>query len=111
MINITPLALTQLTGFLKDIKAAPCVRVHQIPVSCGGGDGQLVLSVDKTLESDFSTKAGDLTLVMGKSLMDLTGDVTIDFKDNGQDSGFVVESEKELPRDEGGCDGCSGCFY
>lgn len=111
MIHITPLALTNLTKFLAGQKAQPSVRVHQTPVGCGGGaDGFLALSVDAANEQDFKTKAGDLTLVISQRLMDVTGDVTIDFKTVGGDSGFIVETQKIMPVQEQDCEGCSGCF-
>ena len=109
MIHITPLALPQLSDFLTEKKATPSIRVHQTSAGCGG-EGFLVLSVDNPTEQDFVTTAGNLTLMIGRSLIAVTGDVTIDFKDNGMDSGFVVETQKILPVRDDGCDGCSGCF-
>jgi Fe-S cluster assembly iron-binding protein IscA len=109
MIHITPLALTTLSDFLKEKKVTPSVRVHQTPPSCGG-DGQLVLSVDTAYDSDFTSKAGDLTLIISRALMKITGDVTIDFKNNGMDSGFVVGTQNIMPIVARDCDGCSGCF-
>ncbi|MDR2349104.1 MAG: hypothetical protein LBF41_00570 [Deltaproteobacteria bacterium] len=109
MISITPVALTTLSDFLKERKAPHSVRVHQNPPSCGG-EGFLVLSVDNPCESDFTTKAGDLTLIMSNHLMKITGDVTIDFKNNGMDSGFVVDTQNVMPIVERDCGGCTGCF-
>ncbi|MDR1039031.1 MAG: hypothetical protein LBR80_02460 [Deltaproteobacteria bacterium] len=110
MISITPLALTTLTEFLAEQKAMPSVRVHQTPAGCNGADGFLALSVDAANDSDFSVKAGELTLVIAKKLMDMTGDVSIDYKTVGGDSGFVVETQKIMPVQEPDCDGCAGCF-
>ncbi|MDR3154177.1 MAG: hypothetical protein LBW85_07915 [Deltaproteobacteria bacterium] len=112
MIHITPLALSTLTEFLTDRKATPSVRVHQTPAGCGGGggDGFLALSVDKAGDADFSTQAGDLTLVIAKKLLEATGDVTIDYKTVDGYSGFVVETQNILPVQDTDCDGCSGCF-
>jgi Fe-S cluster assembly iron-binding protein IscA len=66
--------------------------------------------VDLPTEQDFTVKTGDLTLIIGRTLMAVTGDVTIDFKNNGLDSGFVVETEKILPVRDMDCGGCTGCF-
>ncbi|MDR1080317.1 MAG: hypothetical protein LBQ79_05020 [Deltaproteobacteria bacterium] len=111
MINITPLALTNLTEFLTGQKALPSVRVHQTPAGCGGtSDGFLALSVDTPNDQDFKTSAGDLTLLISRKLMEVTGDVTIDFKTVGGDSGFVVETQKIMPVQEQDCEGCTGCF-
>lgn len=110
MINITPLALKELSGFLSEKKATPSVRVFMPPASCGGG-GQLSLTVDRPNDADFSTVAGDLTLIIRKDLMEKTGSVTIDYQTNGFDSGFVVEAEKLLPPPIVDCSGCQGgCF-
>jgi Fe-S cluster assembly iron-binding protein IscA len=109
MINITPDALKRLSEFLIDKKASLSVRIHQTAESCGG-DGFLVLSVDLPNEQDFTVKAGDLTLMIQRTLMAITGDVTIDFKNNGLDSGFVVETQKILPVRDMDCGGCTGCF-
>ncbi|MDR2198913.1 MAG: IscA/HesB family protein [Deltaproteobacteria bacterium] len=109
MIKITPTALKELTGFLTEKKATPSVRVILPPASCGGL-GQLSLTVDAPGETDFSTKEGGLTLVINKGLLEKTGGVTIDFQNNGFDSGFVVESEKLLPPATPDCSGCDGCF-
>jgi Fe-S cluster assembly iron-binding protein IscA len=110
MISITPVALKELSGFLSEKKATPSVRVFLPPASCGG-DGQLSLTVDMPGDADFSTKAGDLTLVISKNLLTRTGNVTIDFQTNGFDSGFVVETEKILPPPIVDCSSCAGgCF-
>jgi Fe-S cluster assembly iron-binding protein IscA len=110
MITITPGALKELSSFLSEKKATPSVRVFQPPASCGG-DGQLSLTVDRPGEADFSTTAGDLTLIIKKDLLSKTGNVTIDFKTNGFDSGFVVETEKLLAPVIPDCSGCAGnCF-
>jgi Fe-S cluster assembly iron-binding protein IscA len=110
MINITPIALKELSSFLSEKNATPSVRVFQPPASCGG-DGQLSLTVDKAKETDFSTTAGDLTLVIRKDLLEKTGNVTIDYQTNGFDSGFVVETEKLLAPLVPDCSGCAGgCF-
>jgi Fe-S cluster assembly iron-binding protein IscA len=110
MINITPTALKELSGFLTEKKATPSVRVFLPPSSCGG-DGQLSLTVDRPGEADFSTTAGILTLVIKKELLERTGSVTIDYQTRGDDSGFVVETEKLLPVQVPDCSGCAGgCF-
>jgi Fe-S cluster assembly iron-binding protein IscA len=110
MIHITPLALTNLTEFLASQKADTTVRVHQASGCGGGADGFLALSIDQPNDLDFTTKAGDLTLIIAKKLMDVTGKVTIDFKTVGGDSGFIVETQNILPVQEPDCGGCSGCF-
>ncbi|MDR1085926.1 MAG: hypothetical protein LBP22_14000 [Deltaproteobacteria bacterium] len=106
MISITPLAQEKLSAFLAENQTKPQVRVF-LPLAGCGGDNQLSLTVDEPNENDFSVKSGELTLSIDKKLQEMTGSVTIDFKDDGFDSGFVVDPEKILPPSES--DGCGGC--
>jgi Fe-S cluster assembly iron-binding protein IscA len=108
MIDITPLAHEKLTSFLAENGAAPQVRVF-LPSGGCGGDSQLSLTVDGPSENDFSVKSGPLTLSIDKKLQLLTGPVTIDFQEEGDDSGFVVATEKTLPASGADCGGCRDC--
>jgi Fe-S cluster assembly iron-binding protein IscA len=108
MITITPDALSRLSAFLTESKTVKHVRVFLASASCGG-DGQLSLTVDDPTEADFSSTIGDIVFSIGKDLQELTGEVKIDFKEDGRDSGFVVESAKILPVMDSGCGGCCGC--
>ena len=110
MISITPLAQEKLTAYLAENKVEPKVRIYLPAGDCCGGGGQISLSLDQPNADDITTKAGDLELFMEPALYEQVGKVTIDFKDDGHDSGFVVESEKPLPVESGGCGGgCSCC--
>ncbi|MDR2443516.1 MAG: IscA/HesB family protein [Deltaproteobacteria bacterium] len=108
MISITDDALTRLDAFLKENKIIRHIRVF-LPSSGCGGEGQLSLTVDDPSEKDFSTTIGEITFSIDKELQEVTGDVKIDFKDDGRDSGFVVDSAKILPAMDSGCGGCCGC--
>ena len=109
MINITPVAQEKLTSYLADNKAEPKIRVYIPSCGCGGGEGQLALTLDQPADGDIKIQAGDLELFIDPELSDQVGKVAIDFKDDGHDSGFVVESEKPLPALEQDCGGCSCC--
>ena len=110
MITITPDALSRLSAFLDEHKTSKHVRVFIATAGCGGGgDGQLALTVSDPTQNDFSSTIGDIVFSINKDLQELTGDVKIDFKEEGRDSGFVVESAKNLPVMDSGCDGCCGC--
>ena len=108
MIAISPEALSRLGVFLTENKTARRVRVFLPSAGCGG-DGQLSLTVDEPGDGDFSITHGDIVFSISKDLQELTGDVKIDFKNDGRDSGFVVESSKILPAMDSGCGGCCGC--
>ncbi|MDR3203155.1 MAG: hypothetical protein LBV23_00190 [Deltaproteobacteria bacterium] len=108
MINVTEEAQRRLGDFLTANNSDRHVRVF-LPSSCCGGEGQLSLTVDEPTAEDFSAKIGDIVYSISKNLQKTTGTVTIDFKDDGRDSGFVVDAEKILPVIDSDCGGCSSC--
>ncbi|MDR1872810.1 MAG: hypothetical protein LBS60_12980 [Deltaproteobacteria bacterium] len=108
MIAITPLAHEKLTAFLTENGTTPEVRVF-LPTGGCGGDGQLALAVDGPNDNDFTVKNGPLTLSIDKQLQKVTGEVTIDFKEVGRDSGFVVLTEKIMPAMDTDCGSCCDC--
>jgi Fe-S cluster assembly iron-binding protein IscA len=108
MITISPDALTRLGDFLTANNSVRRVRVF-LPMAGCGGDGQLSLTVDEPKDSDWQATIGDIVFCIGKDLQELTGDVKIDFKVDGRDSGFVVEPSKILPAFDSDCGGCCGC--
>lgn len=107
MISITPFAQEKLTAYLADNKVEPKVRIYLPAGDCCGG-GQISLTLDQPNDGDIKAKIGDLELFMDRGLYEQVGKVTIDFKEDSHDSGFVVESEKPVPTDDCG-GGCSCC--
>ncbi len=108
MISITPMAQEKLTAYLAENKVAPKVRVYLPECDCSGAGGQIALTLDQPNTGDITIQAGGLELFMSRDLYEAVGKVTIDFKDDGRDSGFVVESERPAPVSECG-GGCSCC--
>lgn len=111
MISITPVAQEKLTGYLAENKVEPKVRIYLPSGGCCGGD-RLSLALDTPDDDDIAVKAGDLELFIEQQLSDIVGKVVVDFKDEGNDSGFVVESERPAPVQSAGFEcggGCSGC--
>lgn len=109
MISITPLAQEKLTGYLTENKLDPQVRVYLSSTGCGGG-GQVSLALDPPDADDLTVVAGEVTLSMSKALYDQIGKVVVDFKDDGTDAGFVVDSEKPVPPHQpSSCGGCTCC--
>lgn len=108
MISITPLAQEKLSVYLAESKIThPQVRIY-ISSDCGcNSDGQIVLGLDKLNTGDISAAFGDLTIFMSRDLYEQVGQVLVDFKDNGQEAGFVVESERPAPIS--GCASCTSC--
>lgn len=106
MISITPVAQEKLSAYLAENKVDPKVRIY-LPDGCGGG-GQISLAIDQPNPGDVSITAGNLELFMSRDLSETLGKVVVDFKDDGSDSGFVVESEFSPPSPACG-GGCSCC--
>lgn len=109
MITITPLAHEKLSSYLDENKVAGQIRIYMPEAGCGGGESQISLTLDQPDTNDITVKVGDLELFMAKTLSEQTGKVVIDFKDTGQDSGFVVETEKSLVALPADCAGCTYC--
>ncbi|MDR2353161.1 MAG: IscA/HesB family protein [Deltaproteobacteria bacterium] len=108
MIQITNEALSQLQGFFASRTVNPSVRVYLPLNSCSS---ELALRLDDPREEDFKTTHGTLTLLIRKHLLEKTGKVTIDYKTVGNETGFVVETEKILPivQNRKSCTTCPGC--
>ena len=109
MINITTEAQEKLKNYLAENKVEPNVRIYWPECDCSGSGDQLSLTLDEASDSDISAKFGDLNLFMAKDLSAQVGKVTIDFKDDGRNSGFVVTSEKALPVRASSCGGSCSC--
>ncbi|MDR1043513.1 MAG: hypothetical protein LBP33_00105 [Candidatus Adiutrix sp.] len=110
MISITPLAQEKLSAYLAENKVEPKVRLYLPDGDCCGAEGQIALALDQPEAGDVRARAGDLELFMTRALYEQVGRVTVDFQDDGRDSGFVVLSEKPAPQaGPSGCGGCSCC--
>ena len=109
MISITPVAQEKLTAYLAENKVEPKVRDYLPSGGCCGGD-QVSLTLDQPADDDIKVQAGELELFMDQDLFEVIGRVVVDFHDDGQDSGFVVTTEKPVPAQDFDCGGgCSGC--
>ena len=107
MIVLTPLAQEKLTAFMEEKKLGLSVRVA-FPSGCCGDGGQLILVPDQAAPGDIRAKFGPLTLCLSRDLFDLVGRVRIDFRVEGHDYGFVVESQRP-PTGRDDCAGCTAC--
>lgn len=110
MISITPVAQEKLSAYLAENKVDPKVRIYLPECDCSGAGGQISLAIDQPNPGDVSITAGDLELFMSRDLHEVLGKVKVDFKDDGNDAGFVVESENPAPTAASSCGGgCSCC--
>ena len=105
MIDITPLAKENLTSFLEGKKIPLKVRIA-LPSDCDAGS-QLILVPDQPAPGDISVDFGPLTLCLSRDIYAQVGKVQVDFRDEGNDYGFVVECER--PPLDGDCAGCTAC--
>lgn len=65
------------------------------------------LVLDEPKDNDDTYEFDGLTYLIDKELSDMSGDVKVDFVDNGWQKGFSIVSAKPLG-DGGGCgDSCS----
>jgi Fe-S cluster assembly iron-binding protein IscA len=106
MIDITPVARENLISFLTEKKLP--LKVRLALSSCDGIGEQLILVPDKPAPGDISVDFDPLTLCLNRDLQALVGRVRVDFRDEGQDYGFVIECERS-PEDAGGCADCTDC--
>ncbi|MDR3038110.1 MAG: hypothetical protein LBV21_02295, partial [Candidatus Adiutrix sp.] len=104
MLALTPLAQEKLTAYLAESKLEPKVRVQISSGCCGGDEGQLILTPDPPAPGDIFAEFGSLTLSLSRDLYEQVGRVRVDFRDEGHDSGFIVESERSPA-----AAGCAGC--
>lgn len=110
MISITPTAQEKLIAYLAENKVEPKVRIYLPECDCSGAGGQLSLALDQPDDGDITAKAGDLELFMSRELHEQIGKVVVDFKEEDDRSGFVVESERPAPVSAPTCGGgCSCC--
>lgn len=109
MISITPVAQEKLSSYLAENKVEPKVRIYLPSCGCSGGGDQIALTLDQPAEGDIKVETGGLELFMSQDLFDQVGKVSIDFKDDGRNSGFIVDSEKPVPVEDAGCGGCTCC--
>jgi len=113
MIEVTEPAIATLSSYMKEQNITSPLRVFMSSGCCGASLG---LAADSPKEGDHQVKAGEISLVIEKGLLDALGSVKIDFISEEGRSGLSIESENPLPSSgggscgtdkSGGC-GCSG---
>lgn len=109
MIEISASATQAIKAFLEEKKLDSALRVFLQDGGCGGPALRLVL--DEVKESDLSYQVEGLTYVIDKELSVQSGDVKVDFVDNGMQQGFMVSSANPVAGQGGGCacGGSCGC--
>lgn len=98
MITLSDAAKAQLDGYFAD-KEKSAIRIFVGGSCCGP---KLSLALDEAREGDEVVQAGGYTLLAEKSLLAVSGAISIDMTEYG----FSVESEIPL---EGGSCGSGSC--
>lgn len=110
MIKVSETASQNIKAFLAERNLDSALRIiAQAGGCCGGPSLRLVL--DEAKEGDEKCVVDGLTYLIGSDLAAESGEVSIDYLDNGYQQGFVLSSANPLAGGGGGCgSSCgSGC--
>lgn len=105
MIEVSASATQAIKAFFEDKKVESSLRVFLQAGGCGGPALRLVL--DEAKENDLSYEVDGLTYLIDKELSLQSGEVKIDFVDNGYQQGFMLSSANPVAGQGGGCS-CGG---
>ncbi len=106
MIQVTESAQQAIKAFMQEKQLDSALRVFMQQGGCSGS--ALRLSLDEANDGDESVQVAGLTYIIDKQLSQITGDVTVDYVDDGMRQGFMLTSAQALPGAGGGCgSGCS----
>lgn len=102
MLKLTEGARKELEAYFDDKDEKSSIRVF-LANGCGGV--KLSLAIDEATEEDETFEQGGFTFMVSKELLELTGDLSIDFSSMG----FDINTEKPMEFESAGGGGCSGC--
>ena len=104
IITVSDTAITQIKEYFSTHEKKPIRMVKM--TGCGGTS--LVMTLDEATDKDIKVIKEDLEFIIDQELIDLVGNIDIDF--STEYSFFKITSEKELPQAQGeGCAACSCC--
>jgi iron-sulfur cluster assembly accessory protein len=108
MIQVTEKASQSIKTFMEERRLDSPLRIVLQAGGCCGSSLRLVL--DEAKDGDERHEVDGLTYLIEQDLADQSGEVTIDYVDNGHQQGFVVSAANPLA-DSGDCGGScgSGC--
>jgi len=104
MLNVSAEAQTVVKEAMQEKDLDQPLRVY-LAGGCGGA--QLALSLDEERDGDDKYEFDGYTYLVAKELAADTGDLTLDYVDDGIRKGLVVGSANPLPEDAGCGGGCS----
>ncbi|MFZ5585596.1 MAG: IscA/HesB family protein [Thermodesulfobacteriota bacterium] len=108
MIKVSETASQNIKAFLAERKLDSALRIiAQAGGCCGGPSLRLVL--DEAKAGDHKYEVDGLTYLIGSELAAESGEVSIDYLDNGYQQGFVLSSANPLAGAGADCGGgCGG---
>ena len=107
MLAITESAQNMVRDTLAEQDLEAPVRIF-LNDECGCGGPQLALTVSEQQKEDSVFELEGQTYLLNQNLVELCGDVEVDYVDDGIRKGFIITSEKEFAQ-HGGCGSCCGC--
>ncbi len=112
MISVSESARKAIKNFLQERNLDSALRVHLQGGCCGGPS--LRLGLDEARAGDLKFELDGLTYLISEELSRKSGDVTVDYVDNGWQQGFSLSSQHPLGEGgtcggEGGCGGSCSC--
>jgi hypothetical protein len=94
VITLGPGVYEAILADLSEMGLPPCLRIHLRSSGCC--DASLGLVPDLARPPDLSETVGDLTLIVGKELFALVGEIGIEIAERGGENGFIVTSRYPL---------------
>ncbi len=102
MIEVSPSATKALKAFFEEKNIDSPVRVFLQSGGCGGPS--LRLSLDEAKGTDNTSLVEGITYLIDAGLSQVSGEVKVDFVDDGYQQGFLITAANPLP---GAGEGCS----
>lgn len=99
MITVTPEAIDAIRTFLAEKGSPGPIRVHLRSTGCC--DASLGLLADSASMDDLTDNVQGITFVISPELSQLTGDITIDYVQENQRTGFVLTSKRPVSEWDG----------
>jgi len=111
IITVSDTAITQIKEYFSTHEKKP---IRMVKMTGCGGEGYrtygagVVMTLDESTDKDIKVIKEDLEFIVDQELINLVGNIEIDF--STEYSFFKITSEKELPQAQGeGCAACSCC--
>ena len=111
MVDVTDIAREKLVDYMAQNNLNSPLRIMLMQGGCSGP--ALGIGLDEQKDGDIVTTKEGLTFLIDRELLAECGNVSVDFIDNGNRSGFIITTSKPLAGVGNGCNsgscGSSGC--